>query len=322
MLITSAGPTRKRGPPKGFVDTPPPHPFVESSFATSRYLHTVERRLHEVQAVLGIILAHPGPQVQSLISELCRDDYAATIIARVNQSAFGPAGRKPDASPSPESDPHSPDRESSFAGGDPDPFIAGPTNAWQDRVLGVLRQQYGGKTAQGHRTRVKTGPDIRRPLLTSIRPVLSHSIPNTPSASTPSSDLISQRISLSPVSPMVSPSDPFPKTFQNLAVIETNSRMSSVSDSSTSVATPTHCSPGIVGHNWTQQPVAAVTPMHSSIEAGGLQLYTFDKDSMNLQLHNSPTPGTYDGTGLSDPAAFFQQGYDSGIGWWPGTCEP
>lgn len=77
----ASGPSRKRGPPKGYIDA-------------------IESRLHQLEALLGIIIASSDPRAQSLVDDLSQDTLARDIIARVDSSAFGPKGRKQAASSS------------------------------------------------------------------------------------------------------------------------------------------------------------------------------------------------------------------------------
>ncbi|KAF8178184.1 fungal-specific transcription factor domain-containing protein [Mycena galopus ATCC 62051] len=129
---TSLGPSRKRGPPKGYIDA-------------------IEARLHQTEALVGILLAAAGgassssvasnassrsakyaideededqdgeadaasplernrgnaneraerendERAHTLLADLAEDPLARTILARIDQSAYGPAGRA--ASPS------------------------------------------------------------------------------------------------------------------------------------------------------------------------------------------------------------------------------
>src|SRR5882762_1016907 len=63
------GPSYKRGPPKG-------------------YIHAIEQRWHQVESILGAILASPDPQVQDLMSNLRKDDLARDILKRVDAGPF------------------------------------------------------------------------------------------------------------------------------------------------------------------------------------------------------------------------------------------
>ncbi|KAF7342119.1 Zn(2)-C6 fungal-type domain-containing protein [Mycena venus] len=125
---TSLGPSRKRGPPKGYIDA-------------------IEARLHQTEALVGILLAAAGasysssssshqhpfrideeedgtevetkqdiggvvednkmreerrgarrekdtdPRAHALLADLAEDPLARAILARIDQSAYGPAGR-------------------------------------------------------------------------------------------------------------------------------------------------------------------------------------------------------------------------------------
>ncbi|KAI0049260.1 hypothetical protein FA95DRAFT_1557057 [Auriscalpium vulgare] len=75
VACTFLGPSFKRGPPKG-------------------YIHAIEQRWHQVEAMLGAILSSSDPQVQKLLTNLRRDDLARDILARVDAGPFGPVGRQ------------------------------------------------------------------------------------------------------------------------------------------------------------------------------------------------------------------------------------
>ncbi|KAF8812811.1 hypothetical protein BYT27DRAFT_7182267 [Phlegmacium glaucopus] len=72
---TFLGPSRKRGPPKGYIDA-------------------IEARLHQTEALVGIMLATSDPRAQSLLHDLEKDPLAKEIIARVDNSPYGVKGRK------------------------------------------------------------------------------------------------------------------------------------------------------------------------------------------------------------------------------------
>jgi len=75
MTCTFLGPSYKRGPPKG-------------------YIHAIEQRWHQVEALLGAVLQCPDTCVQRLVDELRQDDLAKEIIDRVDMGPYGPAGRR------------------------------------------------------------------------------------------------------------------------------------------------------------------------------------------------------------------------------------
>ena len=66
------GPSFKRGPPKG-------------------YIHAIEQRWHQVECLLGTIMA--APQAEGIISELRGDPFARTILDRVEAGPYGPRNR-------------------------------------------------------------------------------------------------------------------------------------------------------------------------------------------------------------------------------------
>ncbi|CAE6433276.1 unnamed protein product [Rhizoctonia solani] len=72
---TFLGPSRKRGPPKGYIDA-------------------IEARLHQLEALLGTLIASPDPRAQSLIADLITDPLARHIISRVDESPFGSRGKE------------------------------------------------------------------------------------------------------------------------------------------------------------------------------------------------------------------------------------
>ncbi|KZT75005.1 hypothetical protein DAEQUDRAFT_720214 [Daedalea quercina L-15889] len=69
---TYQGPSFKRGPPKG-------------------YIHAIEQRWHQVECILGSIMA--APQAMGIISELRDDPFARTILDRVEAGPYGPRNR-------------------------------------------------------------------------------------------------------------------------------------------------------------------------------------------------------------------------------------
>ncbi|KAH7910437.1 fungal-specific transcription factor domain-containing protein [Hygrophoropsis aurantiaca] len=72
---TFLGPSYKRGPPKG-------------------YIQAIEQRWHQVESLLGAIVACPDRRVQEIISEMQQDDLAREILNRVDTGPFGPSGRR------------------------------------------------------------------------------------------------------------------------------------------------------------------------------------------------------------------------------------
>ncbi|KAF9015674.1 fungal-specific transcription factor domain-containing protein [Cyathus striatus] len=72
---TFLGPSYKRGPPKG-------------------YIHAIEQRWHQVEALLGAVLQCLDPRVQTLIGDLRQDELAREILNRVDNGPYGPSGRR------------------------------------------------------------------------------------------------------------------------------------------------------------------------------------------------------------------------------------
>lgn len=99
LACTSQTPARRRGPPKG-------------------YLHLVEAHMHELEAVMGVILSIPDPSVQEALESLSRDSFASGVINKVSLSPFGPTAMQKSAEQY-LSEPNCPT---------PPPQ---PTNAWQ-----------------------------------------------------------------------------------------------------------------------------------------------------------------------------------------------
>ncbi|TFY65249.1 hypothetical protein EVG20_g5664 [Dentipellis fragilis] len=138
ISCTFAGPSHKRGPPKG-------------------YIHAIERRLHQVEALMGTIVGSADPRAKSLLRDLSQDPLARQIIHRVDHGPFGPKGRvshpfgstKEDflASIMGSASPASPSsgtrrsrraRDSSSAQDDVDLDLISPNNTWQTRLQDML----------------------------------------------------------------------------------------------------------------------------------------------------------------------------------------
>ena len=67
------------------------HPVI--LYRVFRYIHTVETQLHEVEALLGILLSIPDNRAVTVLADIAEDSFARHIIERVNRSQFGPMGR-------------------------------------------------------------------------------------------------------------------------------------------------------------------------------------------------------------------------------------
>lgn len=68
-MCLSAGPSYKRGPPKG-------------------YINAIEQRMQHFEALLGVIMQTSDPRAISLISDLRQDELARSILNRVDASRF------------------------------------------------------------------------------------------------------------------------------------------------------------------------------------------------------------------------------------------
>ncbi|KAI0037058.1 fungal-specific transcription factor domain-containing protein, partial [Vararia minispora EC-137] len=124
---TFLGPSRKRGPPKGYIDA-------------------IEARLHQTEALIGILLAADDVRAKSLLDDLREDPLAHDIIQRVDNSPYGPAGRSRaesgagSASSKPES------KTKAFLERDSASSGLSPSNEWQDTVsdrLNALAKERG-----------------------------------------------------------------------------------------------------------------------------------------------------------------------------------
>jgi len=58
-----------------------------------RYLSALENRLHEAEALLGVIISLEDTRAKTLVNDLATDDLAKAIITRITNSIFGPKGR-------------------------------------------------------------------------------------------------------------------------------------------------------------------------------------------------------------------------------------
>lgn len=111
---TSDAPVRRRGPPKG-------------------YLQLVETRLHELEAIAGVLLSNPNPAVRDMFTTLSQDPFANNVLTQVANGAFGPRAiakyatehDKREATGSPSSEPQT-------------PHGGGPTNVWQLQTVRTM----------------------------------------------------------------------------------------------------------------------------------------------------------------------------------------
>ena len=68
-VCLSAGPSYKRGPPKG-------------------YINAIEQRMQHFEALIGVIMQTSDPRAASLISDLGQDELARAILNRVDAGRF------------------------------------------------------------------------------------------------------------------------------------------------------------------------------------------------------------------------------------------
>lgn len=127
---TFLGPSRKRGPPKGYIDA-------------------IEARLHQTEALLGVLLAleaahgerysaadRPTPAdtagLEDVLHTLRQDALAREILNRVDSSSYGVKGRK-GGSAKPRLN-----NATATEGSGIDLQSTHPSNEWQDRVVSLL----------------------------------------------------------------------------------------------------------------------------------------------------------------------------------------
>ncbi|KAF5384170.1 hypothetical protein D9615_003165 [Tricholomella constricta] len=123
---TFLGPSRKRGPPKGYIDA-------------------IEARLHQTEALLGIMISASDSRAQSLLRDISKDPLAKEIINRVDNSPYGVKGRKRDGEPiKPRAGHQASGSESSASTSQKtespkvDLTTTHPSNEWQDEVSAML----------------------------------------------------------------------------------------------------------------------------------------------------------------------------------------
>ena len=121
---TFLGPSRKRGPPKGYIDA-------------------IESRLHQMEALVGTLLSSGDPRARSIIEDLTGDPLAHDILARVDESPFGTRGKAGDGFE---------DRASrivrtsvSASSTGPHPFTS-PSIEWQEHLKERLKRGAGVRT--------------------------------------------------------------------------------------------------------------------------------------------------------------------------------
>ncbi|EAU83952.2 hypothetical protein CC1G_09834 [Coprinopsis cinerea okayama7 len=130
-ILLGTRPSRKRGPPKGYIDA-------------------IEARLHQTEALVGIMLATKDPRARSLLEDMAKDPLGREIINRVDNSPYGVKGRKRDGNPA--GTKARPGGNSGSESATPDGTgkidltSTHPSNEWQDRVVAMLDSAAGVET--------------------------------------------------------------------------------------------------------------------------------------------------------------------------------
>lgn len=140
---TFLGPSRKRGPPKGYIDA-------------------IEARLHQTEALLGILLALEADRSErgscrseqddgaekdgsltNVLAALRKDTLAREILNRVDMTPYGVRGRKTGKA-KPRSNTHS-------QAGSPGPVnlqTTHPSTEWQDDVISILSRTFRARSSR------------------------------------------------------------------------------------------------------------------------------------------------------------------------------
>ncbi|KAI0640400.1 fungal-specific transcription factor domain-containing protein [Trametes meyenii] len=133
---TFLGPSRKRGPPKGYIDA-------------------IEARLHQTEALIGILLSSKDSRAKSVLEDLAEDPLAKEIITRVDNSPYGFKGRSRGAEAPTSRTRPTPDQRD----GDGNTVHAThPSNEWQDQVIGRLNSLAATRNTLLPDDQVASGP--------------------------------------------------------------------------------------------------------------------------------------------------------------------
>ncbi|OCH85825.1 hypothetical protein OBBRIDRAFT_282612 [Obba rivulosa] len=116
---TFLGPSRKRGPPKGYIDA-------------------IEARLHQTEALIGILLGSRDARARGVLEDIQEDPLAKEIIARVDNSPYGAKGRSRGAEAPSGSRARAPPPPPEGAGDGTALHSTHPSNEWQDSVIARL----------------------------------------------------------------------------------------------------------------------------------------------------------------------------------------
>ncbi|CCM05389.1 uncharacterized protein FIBRA_07605 [Fibroporia radiculosa] len=114
---TFLGPSRKRGPPKGYIDA-------------------IEARLHQTEALIGILLGSKDSRARGLLDDLSEDHLAREIINRVDNSPYGHKGRARGSEPATSNRTRPP--PSTDSRDDSNVHASHPSTEWQDSVIARL----------------------------------------------------------------------------------------------------------------------------------------------------------------------------------------
>ncbi|THG95819.1 hypothetical protein EW026_g5896 [Hermanssonia centrifuga] len=148
ISCTYVGPSHKRGPPKG-------------------YILALERRLHQVEALLGTIIGADDMRARSLVEDLSRDQLAAHIIRRVKVGPFGPRGRLQQPFGSTKEDflaaiMTGPGDDSPRSHYQEDLALISPDRDWQDRLQTLLTSRRNNMTYNTQTPGSYTLPSFRQ----------------------------------------------------------------------------------------------------------------------------------------------------------------
>jgi len=113
LECTSDAPVKRRGPAKGYVQL-------------------VETRVHELEAVMGVLLSNPHPAVRNMFVTLTQDPFANEVLTQVANGAFGPRALARYATE------HDAGRASTSSNGQ---TPQGPTNDWQLQTVRTIVAQ-------------------------------------------------------------------------------------------------------------------------------------------------------------------------------------
>ncbi|KAG2159426.1 fungal-specific transcription factor domain-containing protein [Suillus bovinus] len=151
---TFLGPSRKRGPPKGYIDA-------------------IEARLHQTEALLGVLLAVEAEHserygeedkpssgnaagLEDVLHTLRQDALAREILNRVDASSYGVKGRK-GGNVKPRSS-----NTTATEGSGVDLQSTHPSNEWQDRVVSLLSSSLSLSHPSSSQSRSPSGANNQR----------------------------------------------------------------------------------------------------------------------------------------------------------------